>query len=57
MTIYLHMLLDPDQDASEIGYLEVRRALERVDAGESYRAVARSQLNHPSDAHEHPQRL
>ena len=29
---YLHVLLDPDQDAGEVGYLEVRRALERVDA-------------------------
>ena len=24
---YLHVLLDPDQDAGEVGYLEVRRAL------------------------------
>jgi DNA invertase Pin-like site-specific DNA recombinase len=42
---YLHVLLDPNQDAGEIGYLEVRRAIERVDTGESYRTVARDLPN------------
>jgi len=42
---YLHVLLDPEQDDGEVGYLEVRRALERIDAGESYRAVARDLPN------------
>ena len=37
---YLHVLLDPDQNAGEVGYLEVRRAVERIEADESYRAVA-----------------
>lgn len=38
-------LLDLDQDASEIGSLEGRQALERVDASESYRAIARDLPN------------
>lgn len=42
---YLQVLLDPDRDAGEIGYLEVRRALERVSNSESYRAVARDMPN------------
>ena len=42
---YLHVLLDADQDAGEIGYLEIRRAIERVDTGESYRTVARDLPN------------
>ena len=42
---YLHVLLDADQDAGEIGYLEIRRAIERVDTGESYRTVARDLSN------------
>ena len=37
---YLQPILDPDHDNGEIGYLEVRSALARVDAGESYRSVA-----------------
>jgi hypothetical protein len=37
---YLQVLLDPDRDAGEVGYLAVRRAIERVDADESYRSVA-----------------
>lgn len=42
---YLHVLLDPDQNDGEVGYLEVRRALERIEADESYRAVARDLPN------------
>ena len=42
---HLHVLLDPNQDAGEIGYLEVRRAIERVDTGKSYRTVARDLPN------------
>ena len=34
------MLLDADQDAGEIGYLEIRRVIERVESRESYRTVA-----------------
>lgn len=34
------MILDPDRDNGEVGYLEVRWALERVSDGASYRAVA-----------------
>jgi DNA invertase Pin-like site-specific DNA recombinase len=37
---YLQVLLDPDRTAGEVGYLDVRRAIERVDADESYRSVA-----------------
>jgi DNA invertase Pin-like site-specific DNA recombinase len=37
---YLQVLLDPDRDAGEVGYLDVRRAIERVGADESYRSVA-----------------
>jgi DNA invertase Pin-like site-specific DNA recombinase len=37
---YLQVLLDPDRDAGEVGYLDVRRAIERVDNEESYRSVA-----------------
>jgi DNA invertase Pin-like site-specific DNA recombinase len=42
---YLHVLLDPDQDDGEVGYLEVRRALERIETDESYRTVARDLPN------------
>jgi DNA invertase Pin-like site-specific DNA recombinase len=42
---YLQVLLDPDRDAGEVGYLEVRRALERVSDSESYRAVAQDMPN------------
>ena len=37
---YLQPVLDPDRESGEVGYLEVRTALTRVTAGESYRAVA-----------------
>ena len=37
---YLQPVLDPDHENGEVGYLEVRSALTRVDAGESYRSVA-----------------
>jgi DNA invertase Pin-like site-specific DNA recombinase len=37
---YLQVVLDPDREAGETGYLEVRTALERVDDSESYRRVA-----------------
>ena len=33
-------MLDPDHENGEVGYLEVRSALTRIDAGESYRSVA-----------------
>lgn len=36
----LHVLLDPDRAAGEVGYLAVRRAIERVAADESSRSVA-----------------
>lgn len=39
---YLQPLLDPDHDAGEVGYLELRQALRRLDEGESYRSVART---------------
>jgi DNA invertase Pin-like site-specific DNA recombinase len=37
---YLQVLLDPDRTDGEVGYLGVRRAIERVDDGASYRSVA-----------------
>jgi hypothetical protein len=37
---YLQVLLDPDRNAGEVGYLDVRQAIKRVDADESYRSVA-----------------
>ncbi|WP_339106518.1 recombinase family protein [Haloterrigena salinisoli] len=37
---YLQPIIDPDHDAGETGYLELRDALERIDDGESYRSVA-----------------
>jgi DNA invertase Pin-like site-specific DNA recombinase len=37
---YLQVLLNPDRDAGEVSYLDVRRAIERIDADESYRSVA-----------------
>lgn len=42
---YLQVFLDPDRDAGEVGYLDVRRAIERVDNDESYRSVARDVPN------------
>lgn len=39
---YLQPLLDADHDEGEVGYLELREALRRVDEGESYRSVAAS---------------
>ncbi|MFC6965071.1 recombinase family protein [Halocatena marina] len=42
---YLQVVLDPDRDAGKVGYLDVRRAIERVDEGESYRRVARDVPN------------
>ena len=39
---YLRPLLNADHDESEVGYLELREALRRVDEGESYRSVAAS---------------
>jgi DNA invertase Pin-like site-specific DNA recombinase len=42
---YLHALLDPDWENGETGYLDVRRALERINDGESCRAVARDMPN------------
>ena len=57
---YLHMLLNPDQDAGEVGYLEVRRAIKRVDTSESYRTVARDLPNLTRQTlmniHENPER-
>lgn len=37
---YLQPNLDPDHDAGEVGYLELRTALERIEQGESYRKAA-----------------
>jgi len=37
---YLQPVLNPDHENGEVGYLEVRSALIRVDTGESYRSVA-----------------
>ncbi|WP_273836915.1 recombinase family protein [Halococcus sp. PRR34] len=37
---YLQLIHEADRDAGEISYLEMRSAIERVDAGESYRSVA-----------------
>ena len=37
---YLQVILDPDRENDEVGYLEVRRAIERIAEGASYRAVA-----------------
>lgn len=37
---YLQPNLDPDHDGGEVGYLEVRSALEQIDNGESYRKAA-----------------
>ncbi len=42
---YLQPVLDPDHDDGEISYLEVRSALTRVDASESYRSVAKDVPN------------
>lgn len=38
---YLQPNLNPDHDAGEAGYLELRSALEKIEDGESYRAVAK----------------
>ncbi|MFC6764967.1 recombinase family protein [Natrinema soli] len=37
---YLQPIIDPDHDAGETGYLEIRDALKRIDDRESYRSVA-----------------
>jgi DNA invertase Pin-like site-specific DNA recombinase len=38
---YLQPVLDPDHDAGEVGYLEIRTRLEKIEAGDlSYRAAA-----------------
>lgn len=37
---YLQPNLNPDHDAGETGYLELRRALEQIDSGASYRSTA-----------------
>ena len=37
---YLKPVLDPDHDAGEVGYLEMRSVLARASAGESYRSLA-----------------
>jgi len=37
---YLQPNLNPDHDAGETGYLELRHALEQIDSGASYRSVA-----------------
>ena len=37
---YLQPPLDADHDEGEVGYLELREALRRIDDGESYRSVA-----------------
>jgi len=37
---YLQPNLNPDHNAGETGYLELRHALEQIDAGGSYRSVA-----------------
>ncbi len=38
---YLHPNLDPDHDSGEVGYLELRTALDQIEAGnESYRSAA-----------------
>jgi DNA invertase Pin-like site-specific DNA recombinase len=39
---YLQPNLTPDRDNGEVGYLEMREALRRLDDGESYRSVASS---------------
>lgn len=39
---FLQPNLNPDHDAGEVGYLELRSALERIDDGDSYRSVAKS---------------
>lgn len=38
---YLQPILDPDHDAGETGYLEIRDALEQIDDGGSYRKTAK----------------
>ena len=42
---YLQPVLDPDHEHGEVGYLEVRSALTRVNAGESYRSVVKDVPN------------
>ena len=37
---YLQPIIDPDHDAGETGYLELRAALEAIEDGESYRSAA-----------------
>lgn len=38
---YLQPNLNPDHDAGEVGYLELRSALEDIDDGASYRSIAK----------------
>ena len=40
--LYLQPLLDVDHGEGEVGYLELREAIRRIDEGESYRSVAAS---------------
>jgi len=42
---YLTPTLDPDYENGDTGFLDVVNALERIDAGESYRAVAENTPN------------
>lgn len=37
---FLQPIIDPDHDAGETGYLELRNALEAIENGESYRSAA-----------------
>ncbi len=39
---YLQPNMNPDHDEGEVGYLEMREALRRLDDGESYRSVAKT---------------
>jgi DNA invertase Pin-like site-specific DNA recombinase len=39
---YLQPNLNPDHDSGEVGFLELREALRRIEDGESYRSVAKS---------------
>ncbi|WP_394743065.1 recombinase family protein [Natronococcus roseus] len=42
---YLHPLVSPDYESGETGFFDVAEALEKLEAGESYRAVARELPN------------
>ena len=39
---YLQPILDANRDEGEVSYIEVQEALERIEAGESYRSVAQT---------------